>query len=247
MGLGARLALLFAAVAAGTALLVGGVSYLTTDRQASAEIDTFLRERANEFNSGERDQPRSRRADRGNDNDDDNNDGGDNDPGDADEDDSPVVAFSPDAEVQILDEDGNVLTNSGLLLPIDEIDLQLAADAGPDVLRTVTIGEIDYRMITDHLDGGGAVQVARSLEETINLLGVLQTQLIVVTGLLALAAGASGWFLAQRTTRPLRLLTEAVDEVAEHPVEPPGQTTDLITARGRQVGDGEVPGGGDLV
>ncbi len=44
MGLGARLAIVFAGVAAATALLVGGASYVTTDRQVTAEVDRFLKE-----------------------------------------------------------------------------------------------------------------------------------------------------------------------------------------------------------
>ncbi|MCO5322822.1 MAG: hypothetical protein M9922_15650 [Microthrixaceae bacterium] len=45
MGLGARLALLLAGVAAATALIVGTASYVTTDRQVSAEVDDFLLQR----------------------------------------------------------------------------------------------------------------------------------------------------------------------------------------------------------
>jgi two-component system sensor histidine kinase MprB len=44
---------------------------------------------------------------------------------------------------------------------------------------------------------------------------MLQTRLLVVAGALAMLAAAVGWIVAQRTTRPLRALTEAVDAVAE--------------------------------
>ncbi len=196
MGLGARLAMVFAGVAAATALTVGGASYVTTDRQVTAEIDQFLRQRADEITGGQRDQPGDRRDGR-------NNDG------------QLVVAVSPDAEVQILDSDGDVVSNTGELLPVDGSDLQLAQRSGRAVLRTISIGGTDYRMITDHLNGGGAVQVARSLEESVSLLDVLQTRILIVAGVVALLAAAVGWVVAQRTTRPLRVLTTAVDEVAE--------------------------------
>ena len=70
-------------------------------------------------------------------------------------------------------------------------------------------------MITAHLPGGGAVQVARSLEEATSLLSQLRGRLVAVAAVLALFGAGLGWIVAQRTTRPLRALTEAVDAVAE--------------------------------
>lgn len=198
MGLGARLAIVVAGVAMATALLVGGASYVTTDRQVAAELDDFLKGRADEIADGQRQQPSDRGQDR---------DGrGD--------DDRPPIAVSPDAEVQILDKDGSVLTNSGLILPVDSADKELADSNGPARYRTVSIDGADYRMITDHLSEGGAVQVARSLEESTGLVDVLQTRILAIAGVLAVVAGAVGWVVAQRTTRPLRALTDAVDKVA---------------------------------
>ena len=195
MGLGARLALVFASVAAATALLVGGAAYVTTDRQVLAEVDSFLEQRADEIKDGVRDKPRDRR-DRG-------------------EDDTVTVAVGADAEVQILDDDGEVVSNTGLLLPVNSGDVALAERDDRSVYRTETIGDEDYRIITVHLDGVGAVQVARSLDESSGLVDILQKRLLLVAGAVASAAAAVGWFVAQRTTRPLRALTSAVDEVAQ--------------------------------
>lgn len=200
MGLGARLAVVFAAVAVATAMLVGGASYVTTDRQVVAEVDGFLQERANELADGQRRQPDNRRDD------------GDDRNGRDDE--GPGVAVSPDAQVQILAEDGTILTNSGLILPVDSADEELADKDGTTRFRTVEIDGVEFRMITDHLSGGGAVQVARSLEESAVLIDVLQTRILLIAAGLAVVAGAVGWVVAQRTTRPLRALTNAVDEVA---------------------------------
>ncbi|MGI9602694.1 MAG: HAMP domain-containing sensor histidine kinase [Acidimicrobiales bacterium] len=185
----------FAVVGVATALVVGGASYVTTDRQVTAEIDQFLKQRADEISDGRRDEPSDRR--------------------DRKSDEPVIVAVSPDAEVQILDDDGGVVSNTGLLLPIDETDRQLADQNGRAVLRTIAVDGTEYRMITDHLDGGGAVQVARSLEESNSLLNVLGTRTLAIAGVVAVLAAVAGWVLAQRTTRPLRALTDTVDEVAE--------------------------------
>jgi len=202
MGFGARLAMVFACVTAATAVLVGGASYVTADVQVLNEIDDFLEERAEEIVEGERlDRGSGRGQNRG--------------------DDAAVLqapdVFSPDAEVQFLSEDGAVLSGaaSGVVLPVDDVDIELADDGGNSVMRTVSIDDTDYRMITRHIPGGGAVQVARSLDESVNLLDVLQARLIIVALSMAAIAGAVGWVLAQRTTRPLRALSRAVDQVAE--------------------------------
>ena len=195
MGLGARLATGFAVVGVATALVVGGASYITAGRQVTAEIDQFLEQRAAEIADGRRDEPRDRR--------------------DREPDNPVVVSVSPDAEVQILDDDGDVVSNTGLLLPVDDTDRALADQDRKAILRTITINGTDYRMITDHLDGGGAIQVARSLEESNSLLDVLRTRTLATAGIVAVLAAGAGWILAQRTTRPLRALSDTVDEVAE--------------------------------
>ncbi len=204
MSLGVRFALVVATVAALTAVAVGGASYLTTNRQVTAEVDTFLKQRVGDIDEGRRGRSSDRR-----DNKDDN-------------DDDLIDIVSADAVVQYLDPDGRVLSSTGIALPVTEIDRQLADKDGPAVLRTVAIDGSDYRLITDHLSrDDGAIQVARSLDESAGLLDVLRTRLLVVAGLVALLAGVVGWIVAQRTTRPLRALSSAVDEVA--------QTRDLST------------------
>ena len=195
MGLGARLALLLAGVAAATALIVGTASYVTTDRQVSAEVDDFLLQRAGEISQGQREQPRDRR-DRGTEQ-------------------QPVISVSPDAEVQTLNDNGDVEANTGVLLPVDDTDRILAEKNTNPVIRTVSVDGQDYRMITEHLEGGGAVQVARSLQESAGLLNDLRTRILAITAVIAFVAGVVGWLVARRTTRPLEALTDVVDEVAE--------------------------------
>ncbi len=208
MSLGARLALLFAAVAAATAILVGAATYVTTDRQVTAEIDEFLEERSSEIVDGQRATPSERRDNGG------KNNGG-NRPDLTTETTPVIVAVTPDSEVQVLSDTGEVLSNTGVLLPVDDHDLELAVKNDPSVLRTVTVDEVDYRMITAHLSEGGAVQVARSLEESVSLLNVIQVRTLLVAGAVAVVAAIGGWIVAQRTTRPLRALTVAVADVAE--------------------------------
>ena len=70
-------------------------------------------------------------------------------------------------------------------------------------------------MITLHVQGGGAVQVARPLDEANSLLDALRSRLVVVAVAMALVAAVVGWAVARRTTRPLRSLTTAVDAVAD--------------------------------
>ncbi len=193
MSLGFRLAIVFAIVTASTAVLVGAASFVTTDRQVVNEVDQFLRERADEIGDGRRSQPRNRRDDR----------------------DDAGSATNADAEVQILNDEGDIVSTSGIALPVDDIDRELADDNGRAVLRTIEVGGVDYRLITDHLSGGGAVQVARNLEESKGLVTNVQTRILYIAGLLAALSAVVGWIIAQRTTRPLRLLTDAVDEVAE--------------------------------
>ena len=58
MGLGGRLAITFAALVAGTAIVIGGIGYVSAGRQITDEIDGFLRERSAEIVEGRRPSPR---------------------------------------------------------------------------------------------------------------------------------------------------------------------------------------------
>lgn len=197
MGLGGKLAIAFAALVAATGLLIGAASDLTTGRQVGDEVDGFLRERASELVDGARPGPEGR-SDRG-----------------SREDRAFAVAVEPDTEVQLLADNGSIVANSGLILPVSDGDTVLAGRDEAPQLRTVTIDGDDYRMITQHLRGGGAVQVARSLDEANSLLAVLQSRLLAIAGIMVAVAGLAGWVLARRITQPLRSLTAAVDAVAE--------------------------------
>ena len=123
--------------------------------------------------------------------------------------------MSPDAEVQTLNDNGDIDANTGVLLPVDDTDRTLAEKNTNPVIRTVSVDGQDYRMITEHLEGGGAVQVARSLEESAGLLNDLRTRILAITAVIASIAGLVGWLVARRTTRPLEALTDVVDQVAE--------------------------------
>jgi two-component system sensor histidine kinase MprB len=198
MGLGGRLAVAFAVLVALTALVVGVLGLASTRRQVTEEIDDFLRTRSAEITSGERPKPRGRSEDRQR----------------ATELDI-ASAVEADADVQVIDERGAVVSTTGVDLPVDEEDLEIADKRMPDRLRTVNVDGIETRMITSHLDGGGAVQVARPLDEANTLLGELQTRLLIIAVGMALLAAMLGWLLARRTTSPLRRLTATVDRVAE--------------------------------
>lgn len=230
LGLGARLAIAFALLAAVTALLTAGVASASTNRRVKDDVDQFLRDRAADIVEGRRRGPlrpvRPANADRPPNADDqsgdDDRDGDDRD-GDGDpaavvadpvtDDDSVLRAVEADAVVQLLDAYGNVSSTTGLRLPVADADLSYTADFSPALLRTEMIEGEAYRMITVHVSGGGAVQVAQSIATTNALLGQIRSELLVVGLGLSGLAGLIGWGVATSTTRPLRRLTASVESI----------------------------------
>ncbi len=120
--------------------------------------------------------------------------------------------------VQVVGADGSVvLAPEGLLLPVGQADVALAAarDPSPWVRRDASVDGEPYRMLTLPLGGGqGAVQLARSLAETDRLLDSLRNRTIVAVILVIAAAAALGWLVATQVTRRLVRLTSAAEEVA---------------------------------
>ena len=94
--------------------------------------------------------------------------------------------------------------------------------------RTVDVAGKPYRVVVVAVPGGGAIQIARSLGATKQVLeSIRNLALAVGIAVIALAALA-GWIIARRTTRPVLRLTDAAEAVGatgqlEIPVPPGGR------------------------
>jgi two-component system sensor histidine kinase MprB len=209
MNLRLRLALV---VAVTFALVVIGCTYaarVSTSRQLRTETDDFLRQRADRFTrsppagflpglprpgTG----PFAREG--------------------------PALA-DPDALTQILTSNGTIASyiTGQPALPVDATDKAIARGSGDARFRNVQLGDEPYRVLTVALPGGGAAQVARSVEEAEELLASLDTRLRLIALAGTLVAATLAWLIARRTVRPIEELTERTALVAttkelDHPI-----------------------------
>jgi two-component system sensor histidine kinase MprB len=117
--------------------------------------------------------------------------------------------------VQYVDRSGRASApDQHVSLPIGDIDAEVAAGAHPAVLRTVSVAEERFRMITAPVPGG-AIQLARSLREVDETLAGVTGTLTIAGGLGVLLAGVLGLVVARSALRPVDRLTETVEHVTE--------------------------------
>lgn len=117
--------------------------------------------------------------------------------------------------VQYLDTRGDVISARGeVTLPVEARDRILARSGGTAWLHTVTADKSTYRVLTQPLVGGGAVQVARDDSENQALLGSLRWRYGLLDLAVVVVAAAAGWGFASRLTNPLRRLATAAEQVA---------------------------------
>lgn len=204
MNLRTRLTIIVAAIVAG-AVIVGGYAVLySTKHELRSQVDSFLVARAARFIR----QPPGAPA-RG--------PGGGPGPGGPARfgvDRGALADF--DAVVQVVDRNGRVTQSIAdqPALPLSSHDRNLALGGGPAEVHDVTVGGTHYRMLTAALPAGGAVQIARSLEENDNVISALRGRLFLIGALGTLLAALVAWAVARRTTRPIQQLTEASEHVA---------------------------------
>ncbi len=116
-----------------------------------------------------------------------------------------------DYTVQIVRPDGSAETILAPALPVDSHTRAVAA--GRAGAFTATVG--DVRMRVSPLAGGGALQIARSLDDLHAVMSRVRLILILVAcGGVALAA-LLGLLVARRATRPLRRLAGTAERIAE--------------------------------
>ncbi len=211
MSLAVRLAAAFVGLIAVTALALGAAGFVAAERGVSRQVDNFLENRADAIIQGERVGP-----DGGNGNGNGNGDDDDRRDGRRDNNRGNRGSVDDDSVVQTLAGDGSVDSTTGVLLPVDDTDRQVASgDSKSRRLRTVMIDNGDnYRVLTAALPTGGAIQVARELSESSSAINLIQSQLLPIVAVLALLGAALGLVLAGRITGPLRSLATSVDTVA---------------------------------
>jgi two-component system sensor histidine kinase MprB len=201
MNLRVRFALALAALAAAATITAGVTSYLATRDRLNEEVDTALQETARVANRDVRFERGAPLIDRF---------GGVGDRNPANQGPSPHIELYT---VQRLDADGEVVLPVAFTsLPVDERDVQIARSGG-SLTRTVDVDGTPYRMLTTAAPRGGALQVARELTATENLLDSLRNRYVLLSFVVSAAAAAIGWVIARRSTRKLMRLTAAVEDV----------------------------------
>jgi two-component system sensor histidine kinase MprB len=122
------------------------------------------------------------------------------------------VADLTGTDIQCLDAAGTPFASTEPTpLPVTGDDRRLAA-GGTSALAYSTTGS--DRIVTIAVPGGGAVQVARDLDEVDDVLDALQVRLALLGLAVTLLAVAAGWFIARRITRPIVSLTTAAERIA---------------------------------
>lgn len=119
--------------------------------------------------------------------------------------------------VQIVTPQGVVAPSSAtpIRIPISSRVRDVAAGDARAFLSDATVDGTHVRVFTRPLPDGLAIQIARSLEEVDSTLGRLRWVLLAVSlGGVALAT-ALGFVVARSALRPVRRLTETVEEVTE--------------------------------
>lgn len=121
-----------------------------------------------------------------------------------------------DAIIQIIDRTGSVLLtlDQSTMLPVEPADLDVAAGGSRPLFRDVEVDGVSYRMMTTPIRGGGAVQVARDLTETEQVLAGLRNRLLLLGVAGVAVAALAGWAIARRAVKPVEALTGAAEHVA---------------------------------
>jgi two-component system sensor histidine kinase MprB len=128
----------------------------------------------------------------------------------------PPSPGAPPSLAQLIGSNGTVVTGVGsqVQLPVSSEDRELATSGGSPQFSDVDAQGTSLRVLTQPLAAGGAIQLARSLEDTDHTLNTLIIILAAVSaGGIALAA-ALGPVVARTALAPAGEVSDAAEEVA---------------------------------
>ncbi|MBG01725.1 MAG: hypothetical protein CL470_05585 [Acidimicrobiaceae bacterium] len=199
MSLRARLTIGVAALVSVIVVLTGGFMYGTAKSELRGEVDSFLEQRAGRVNSA----IIAKNVDRRN---------------------FANFVFDdvlsrPDAVTQLLDGSGEIIFSWPVELPIDEVDLELAARRGTkrQIRQRLYDTDVDgthYRMLSQEILPAGLMQIGRDLSEVNAALGGIKNRILLLGGGGILLASIAAWVFASRFTRPVVRLTKAAEKIA---------------------------------
>jgi two-component system, OmpR family, sensor histidine kinase MprB len=119
--------------------------------------------------------------------------------------------------VQFIDPSGQPHAAGDVLLPVDPAAAGIAKGAGGAKLEDVHLSGHHLRILTAALADGGAIQVARPLDEVDSVLhGLLLLLAGITVGGVALAAVLGG-LVSKASLRPVRRFTEETESIASAP------------------------------
>lgn len=125
-----------------------------------------------------------------------------------------LVAAS-DTRVAFLSSDGSMATSEGQPgIPYGDDELDVARGSSQGVLRTVAIEGETYRVATVPVRSGLALMVAQETASQQSFLGKLGLVMLLFGGTGVALAGVAGTVVARNGLRPVRRLTDAVEEIA---------------------------------
>jgi len=121
-----------------------------------------------------------------------------------------------DTVTQVVDTTGTVVLALGEVeLPVTDKTLQIANDPSGNVFRsTVTINGDKYRMLTVPLTGGGALQLAKDINDLQRAQNAVRGWQFALGPIGIMFAGLAGWWVARRTARPIQQLADAAEDIA---------------------------------
>src|SRR5687768_5896825 len=197
MSLRVKLAIAMVVLATGATVAVGSVSYFSTQRELRQQIDRSLTDAARLLppNLGGPDRP--------------------NRPGRGQNDDDGIPRNFTQILVQVIDADGDILREPGSgPLPVTDGDVEIAARTGAtERRRDLELDGEPFRVLTV-TSNQGAVQLARSLEETERVLDRIRSRTLVIILVMGGLALGLGLVIAERVTRRLVRLTGVESAVA---------------------------------
>lgn len=121
-----------------------------------------------------------------------------------------------DTITQIIDVNGTVIIALGEAdLPITQRTLVIANNpTGGSTRDNITISGDKYRMLTVPLSGGGALQIAKDINDLQRAQNGMRSWLLALGPIGVLFAGLAGWWVARRTAQPIQQLANAAEEIA---------------------------------